>query len=174
MNLQKALPDQVFRVDKKIVITRLLPFQIFMIFAALIFLNGIKLIPQTLASSEFWLWVLGIIGVGVLLDMWTILYDRIEFKDSTITSYFNSRDSAKITDFVSASLKKTIYTNYLGFEYKAPKSGYNRFLLPYGYYSPKTLRSIMQEILKINPNIKLEDEFSKQIVDGTYKNKLLR
>jgi hypothetical protein len=171
--MKDTLPDKLFKVDPKIVITSLLPFQIFFIAAVLIFLNGIAQIPKPVTGSEFWLWTMGVLGVGLLLDLWTIIFNRIEFKGPIITSYFNAADRANILDFVSAKQKKTIYTNYLGFEYKEPKGIYVRYLLPYGYYSPKTLQAIMQEILRINPNIKLEDDLAKQIANATYKNKVL-
>jgi len=173
MKRQKTLPDKVFKVDKKIVIKNLLPFQIFMVVAILLFLNNITQIITTITSSEFWLWMLGIFGGGFLLNLWSILYERTEFRGNTITNYFNVSTSANILDFVSVKQTKTPYTNYLGFDYREPKGVYVRYLLPYGLYNPKDLQAIMQEILKINPNIKLEDNLSRQILAGTYKTKIL-
>jgi hypothetical protein len=173
MNKPNTPPDKVFRVDKRLVIFGLLPFQVFMILALLIFLNGITQIPKTLTSLEFWWWFIGIVGVGALLDLWTILYERTEFRGPVLTNYFNSSKSVDINDIAFIRQKKTIYGNYLGLEYKEPKGIFVRFLFPYKAYSPNTLKEIIGGILTINPNIKLEDDLSKQITEGTYKSKVL-
>ena len=164
---------KTFRVDKKLVFKSFLPFQGFTILVLLFFLNGITKINETIYSSEFWLWVMGIVVIGFILNLWTILYERIEIRGTIITSYFNSKTSADILDFASVKQKKTAYTNYLGFDYKEPKGIFVRYLLPYGSYNPKTLQDIMHEILRINSNIKLEDDLSQQIVNGTYKSKVI-
>ena len=143
-----------------------------MILALLIFLNGISQIQKTIASSEFWWWVVGIIGIGLILDLWAILYERIELKDNKIISYVDWGESGEILDFISVKERKTIYFNSLGFEYNLPKGKIMRFLLPYKHYNPKTMQAIMQEILRLNPQIKLEDDLVKQMVNGTYKNRL--
>lgn len=164
--------DKTFRVNKKIVIRNLLPFLIFLMLAVLVFLNDFNNIPKTIISNEFWLWVLAILGLGVILSAWSILYERIEFKRDKIINYFNWKEVGEIANFDFVQKKKTIYYNSLGFELKEPKGNVRRFLLPYGHYDPKTLQSIMQEILRINPNIRLEDDFSKEVLAGTYKSRI--
>ena len=170
MITQKISPDKVFRVDKKIVIISSLK-SISILEIVFLLLKDNFRIMITLKDEQFWIITLIAFMLIFLIDLWTILYDRIEFKGTTITSYFNSTNSGEILDFVSVKQKKTPYTNYLGFEYRQPKGIHMRYLLPYGHYNPKALQAIMQEILKINPNIKLEDDLSKQILDGTYENK---
>ncbi len=173
MKTQKISPDKIFRVDKKIVFKSTLPWAIVMSVFLLLFMHDFKILT-TLADKQFWLFILIMWAVKLgIMDLWSILYERTEFSGSTITNRLDRATSANIMDFVSVKQKKTIYTNYLGFDYKEPKGIYVRYLLSYGHYNPETLKAIMQEILRINPNIKLEDDLSRQILEGTYKSKTL-
>ncbi len=167
-----ALADKIFRVDKRIVIQSTIPWAAVMSIALLLLTDNFR-IMNTLKDQSFWLFILVLWVIKFLLDFWIINFNRIEFRGSIITSYFNGKDSGQILDFVSVKQKKTLYTNYLGFEYKEPKGNEARYLLPYGYYDPKTLEAIMQQILKINPHIKLDDDLSKKISVGTYRDKIL-
>jgi len=168
----KALPDKVFRIDKKIIIFNSARWFVIMEILFLLLKNDF-MITATLKDEQFWIISFVVFIIIFVIDMWTIFYERTEFRNNEITNYFNKSESADILDFVSVKEKKTPYTNYLGFEYRKPKGIFVRFLLPYGHYSPKTLQEIMQEILRINSNITLEDDLSKQIVNGTYKNQIV-
>ncbi len=172
MKTQKTLPDKIFRVDKKIVFKSTLPWAIVMSICLLLLMHNFR-IMTTLKNQEFWIVLLVLWVVKLMLDVWTILYDRIEFKDSTIISYFNGAKSGEILDFVSVKQKKTPYTNYLGFDYKEPKGIFVRYLIPYGHFNSKDLQAIMKEILRINPNIKVEDDLARLILEGTYRTKIL-
>lgn len=172
MNTQKTLPDKVFRVDKKIVFKSTLPWAIIMSVGLLLLMHNFNIVT-TLQNQRFWMFILTLWVVKLILDIWTILYDRIEFRGNTIITYFNGAKSGEILDFTSVKQKKTPYTNYLGFEYKEPKGVFVRYLLPYGHFNSRDLQAIMQEILRINPNIKLEDDLSKQIASGTYGSKVI-
>ena len=117
------------------------------------------------------MWTLGIIVLGLIIDLWAILRECVEFRGNEIVSYVDWSESANVLDFASVKEKKTIYFDSLGFEYKVPKGNKLRYLLAYKHFHPKTLQAIMQEIVRINPSIRLEDELSKQILAGTYKSK---
>lgn len=172
IKMKKTLLDKIFRVDKKIVTFNLVKWLVVMEILFLILKNDFMIIA-TLKDKQFWVisFIVSIILLVVVLR--TIFYERVEFRGNELTSYFNTAESVNILDFVSVKENKTPYMNYLGFEYKDPKGIFVRFLLPYVHYSPKTLQEIMQEILRINPNIQLEDNLVKQIFDGTYKHRVV-
>lgn len=165
-------PNKVFRVDKKIVVKSTLPWAVTISVALLLLMHNFR-VGVTIKNEQYWIFIAVLWVAKFILDIWTIKYDRTEFNGSLLTSYFNGRKSVDVSDFTSVKQKKTIYTNYLGFEYKEPKGIFVRFLFPYGLYSANTLKEIMQEILRINPNIRFEDDLSKQIAEGTYKSKIL-
>jgi hypothetical protein len=171
--MQKTQIDKIFRVDRKIVFKSTLPLAIIMSVLLLLFLNDFKILI-TLKNKEFWLWILIVWLVKlVIFDFWTNHYERIEFKGNTITSYFNWKSSAEILNFVSVERIKSPRNDYLGFKLLKSNSIYDYYHLYYRNYSPKDLQIVMQEILRINPNIKLKDDFSRQILDGKYESEIL-
>lgn len=163
---------KIFKVDKKIVFKSTLPWVITMSVVLLFLMHNFR-VGETIRNKGFWIFII-LMWIGkFILDIWTINYEKTVFDGSNLINYFNSKKIVNALDFASVKQKKTIYTNYLGFEYKEPKGIFVRFLFPYNLYNPRDLQSIMAEILKINPAIKLEDDFSRSIAEGTYKTKLL-
>lgn len=154
----------IFKVDKKRVIYSVLRWQIIMELLLLFLRDNFNVI-QTLKRAQFWWFSLVIIVIGLLVSYWEINEGKIVFEGNKLFDFAGRKDGVDLNELSEIKKAKTIYGRCLGLEYKVPKGPIARELLQYNYFAPKTLRGILQEIKKINPQIELDDT-TKQMLTG--------
>jgi hypothetical protein len=156
------IQEKIFTVDKKRVIFSILRWQVVMIVCLLLLRDNFNVI-KTLKTTQFW-WLTGaIVILGLLFDFWEIREGKIKFSGSKIIDYSADKKGIDLNEFSEIKKAKTIYGRCLGLEYKVPKGNKARVLLQYNYFPPETLRGILEEIKKINPQIRIDNSVSELI-----------
>jgi len=160
----------IIKIDRKRVILAFLRWQVAMELFLLLLHDNFHL-NKTVKDSQFWWLTLMIIILGLLFDIWQITHEKIEFIGTKIVHYSESKKEVDLTQISEVKELKTIFSDNLSLEYKNPQGNIHRMLIQYNYYSVAALKRIVSEIIKINPEIRL-DNITRLILDGKFKNKL--
>ena len=162
--------NRIYKVDKTRVVLSYFRWQVVMELFLLFLSDNFNLV-KTIKDSQFWWLTIMIIFLGLFADFWEIQRGKIKFIDKKIIDFTdNNREGIDLSEFSAIKDAKTIYGRCLGLEYKIPKGITVRKLFQYNFYSNETLQEILQEIVKINPDIELDDMVKKMLL-GTFKNK---